>query len=180
VTKADAVTNLAGMESSISVSAVGQNSFGYGAWTPVSELRFVAIQAPLPLPPNFQSALGETLVMVGPAGELPQLLANNGYTASYFVMRPGRITVSWALSGYVDEPTLNPAALAVGHAVFSRATHQWAHFRVNLTKLGRRMLAHKSKLTVQVGYSYAPLHPPGGGGGSHALVLSANESAMQG
>ncbi|HEY2651194.1 MAG TPA: hypothetical protein VGI50_04680 [Solirubrobacteraceae bacterium] len=180
VTKADTVTGISGTEIQISVSALGQNSFGFGAWTPVSELRYVKIQGPLPLPANLESALGETLVTVGPAGELPQLLANDGYTASYFVMGAGRITVSWAVSGYVDEPTLNPAALAVGHAFFSHATHQWAHFRVKLTNLGRRMLAHKSKLTVGVGYWYTPFHGHGPGGSSHALVLSANEPAMQG
>ena len=81
VTKVDAVTDTSGSETEISVFALGSNSVG-NSWTPDSVLRYVAIEARLARPPSFGSALEETVVMVGTAGELPQLRANSGLLAA--------------------------------------------------------------------------------------------------
>jgi hypothetical protein len=52
-------------------------------------------------------------------------------------------------------------------------------FKVRLTKLGRRMLAHRRALTIAADAEYTPLNHIGGGGVITTLALSVDTPALE-
>jgi hypothetical protein len=117
-------------------------------------------------------------MMLGYSGELQQLLKNDGYTAWYFPVKTGTMSVCWELlAGFRQEQGCsrkNPG-LAYGQAVYQRITGRWTHFKVRLTAPGREMLAHHKHLNVYPADEYTPLGGVGGdGSGPCVLLLSAN------
>lgn len=93
------------------------------------------------------------MAIYGSAGEIPGLLANDGYTAIYPALRTARVKIGWGLKDLTYFPKAR--RLAGGHAVV-HAGHTGA-FRVRLTKFGRRELAGHRELVVSVSLWYTPL-----------------------
>jgi hypothetical protein len=171
LTKADAVTTSAGWTATMFVVVFAHGTDG--AELNVSSCG-VEVPGPRQRPRNLSLALNDATLIRGPAGELPQLLANNGYTASYFVLKPGRVEISWTTDFSGRGPTL-----ARGSAVFRHAGRR-ASIRVRLTKAGRRMLAHRKRLVINSQADFTPLNGRGGQGGGTPLVLSVDTPALHG
>jgi len=171
VTQADAVTTSAGWTTTIFVVVFAHGTDG-------SELNVsscgVEVPGPRQHPPNLTRALSDATLIRGSAGQLPQLLANNGYTASYYVLRPGRVEISWGTDFSGRGPQL-----ARGSAVFRHAGRR-ASIRVRLTKVGRRMLAHRKRLVINAQADFTPLNGRGGQGGGTPLVLSVDTPPVHG
>jgi hypothetical protein len=126
------------------------------------------------------TSLEGPLIMLGTSGELPQLLKHDGYTASYFPVLAGTVDVCWELHPN-SQGTCGPKTpgLAFGHAVYRRASRRWTHFTVRLTRLGRMMLAHHSKLNVYPSDWYTPLDGVGGEGVGPCQYLLSESLATQ-
>jgi hypothetical protein len=121
---------------------------------------------------NVSSCGVEASLIVGPAGELPRLLAHNGYTASYYALQPGRVDVAWTIDGDPFSPKLAHGSIVFRHGGRRRS------FKVRLTKLGRRMLAHHRSLTIQSDAEYTPPNRVGGDGVVISLTLSVDTPAL--
>src|SRR4051794_10439647 len=171
LTKADAVTTSAGYTSTMFVVVFAHGTDG-------AELNVascgVEVPGPRQKPRTLGLALDEATKPFGPAGELPQLLAHNGFTASYYVLRPGRVDLSWTK----DADGLGPK-FATGSAVFRHAGRR-ASFKVRLTKLGRRALAHRKAFVVQTHAEFTPLNRRGGQGVGSGLLLSVDTPPLEG
>jgi hypothetical protein len=171
LTKADAVTTSAGFTTTIFVVVFAHGTDG-------SELNVsscgVEVPGPRQHPPNLSRAQADALQLRGPAGQLPQLLAHNGFTVSYYVLKPGRVKFSWGLG----VTGLGPK-LAVGGGVF-RHSGRRVSIRVRLTKLGRRTLAHRKRLVIFAHAEYTPLNRRGGQGTIVPLVLSVDTPPLHG
>jgi hypothetical protein len=170
VRKADAVTTDAGLATTLFAVVLTKDANGG-----VENVASCGAEIPSPRqrPRNVSLALQDAALIIGPAGELPQLLEHNGYTASYFALRPGRVEVYWTIG---MDPTT--PKLADGSAVFRHAGRR-ASFKVRLTKLGRRMLSHHRSLDVMAWGDERPLHGQGGGGTGVPLTLSADTPAQE-
>jgi hypothetical protein len=171
LTKADAVTTSAGYTSTMFVVVFAHGTDG-------AELNVascgVEVPGPRQKPRNLGLALLDAAIPVGPAGELPQLLAHDGFTASYYVRTPGRVEISWTK----DSSGLGPK-FAHGSAVFRHAGRR-ASIKVRLTKLGRRTLAHRKRLVIDASGHFTPLNRIGGQGAGTGVVLSVDTPPLQG
>src|SRR4051794_14790355 len=169
LTDADAITTDAGLTSTIFAVVYAKGDDG-------SELNVsscgVAVPGPRQRPRNRTLALNDAALIIGPAGELPQLLAHNGYTASYYALDPGRVNITWS----TDESGLGPK-LARGSIVF-RHSGRRRSFKVRLTKLGRRMPPPRRSLTIFADAEYTPLNRVGGDGDIIPLTLSVDTPAL--
>ena len=168
LTQADAVTTTEGVKTVISVYVIATNPYG-------GVVRLVnpgtAVDAPLPRPRTVGLALVEAMVVPDTAGTIPQILANNGYTAWYFARRTGHVDVTWTRTSAEGEP-----ALAVGHRTF-RQSGKSGTFKVRLTKRGKRLLARTKHVILYANAHIAPLNRPGGSGVGVGLELSADAPA---
>jgi hypothetical protein len=171
LTKADAVTTSLGFTTTIFVVV-----FAHG--TDRGELNVsscgVEVPGPRQKPRTLGLALLDAAIPVGPAGELPQLLAHNGFTTSYYVLKPGRVDITWSK----DATGLGPK-FARGSAVFRHAGRR-ASIKVRLTELGRRTLAHRKRFVVEAFGHFTPLNHRGGQGSGTGLLLSAGTPPLQG
>jgi hypothetical protein len=163
LTKADAVRSPTGEKTYMSVYVTATNS--YGSVAKLVEPP-VAVAAPLPRPRNETWAQLEAMVIPEKASTIPQILAHNGYRAWYFPVNRGRVTVKWTRSS--SDP--DAPALAFGHRTF-RHRHKGAHFKVRLTKRGRRLLQHHRHVHLITTVFTLPLHGYGGNGSGSGLSL---------
>ena len=170
LTTADAITTDAGLTSTIFAVVFAKGDDG-------SELNVsscgVEVPGPRQRPRTSGLALSDASLIIGPAGELPQLLAHDGYTASYYALQPGRVDVTWSIDGSPVAPKLARGSVVFRHGGRRRS------FKVRLTKLGRRMLAHHRSLTIQSDAEYTPLNHHGGHGVIISLTLSVDTPALQ-
>jgi hypothetical protein len=169
LTAADAITTSGGWTSTIFAVVYAKGDDG-------SELNVsscgVEVPGPRQRPRTRSLALVDASLIVGPAGELPQLLAHNGYTASYYALQPGRVDVAWTIDGDPFSPKLAHGSIVFRHGARRRS------FKVRLTKLGRHMLAHHRSLTIQSDAEYTPPSRIGGDGVITSLTLSVDTPAL--
>jgi hypothetical protein len=106
-------------------------------------------------PHSVSAALARALTLVGPAGELPQLLAHDGYRASYYPVRPGRLRIFWTSIPTGMNTGHGDTIYARGHGVFTHAGHP-GKIKVTLNKAGRRLLEQDSAVKIIANAVFTP------------------------
>lgn len=170
---------VAGAQVGVVVAVAAANYFGQAQTA--SPLTW--LDTPLAHPTALSGAFQDAMAVYGSAGEIPSLLAHNGYTAMYPALRTARVKIAWGLTDLTYSSAAKAPRLATGQAVIHAG--QVGTFRVQLTKFGRRALAGRRKRVITANLWYTPLgrngRPCCGSGGTWGaqaiafqIVLSAS------